>query len=167
MITAFTKKQILPGRPFAQAYYESSGDVVWGVTSTSLVAFDTNASAPAIFIEEQSSDIIIDTTDDDLPNIVFSELPKGAYMVQVNFLAASSVGTDLRYAIYDGTDIRGKTAVDTTSGSLPLTVNAVFVHDGGAKTFSMFGANPGAIECRILLHDSRNRRLEWYVYKIN
>ncbi len=137
-------RQILTQDPteiVTRAYFPTTSSCTWSRTNTALGAFSTTAACPAITVESSSPIVSITTTDTDLPQLVYSNLPAGTYSIQATFSVdsgATSASQD--YAIYDGSSYVGYASEnsDANSNRRFITVNGFFNQAiAGAKTFAM------------------------------
>lgn len=72
------------------ANYESTISCSWGRTSAAFGPFSPTAACPAITVNQ--SETQVDTTDDDLPTLVYQDpLPAGRYVLKAVFTSNSSV----------------------------------------------------------------------------
>jgi hypothetical protein len=130
----------------AHAYYEQTTGCAWATTSTSLAAFPTDADCPSITVI--SSNYPVDTTDNNLPDIDFDNLPPGIYEVTAQFMISGST-TNMSWttAISDGTNVYG---LGQGGGSSNFdndrqSVTAVFKYEtAGARNFAIHGATSTA-----------------------
>lgn len=136
------------------------------VLSTSST-FTESGTCPAVTV--RTTTVPITTTENNLPDLVYPDLPPGKYEVNVNFIAYNPVGaTIMVYGISDGSTIGGKQSVTSPTTDLhvfPASVTGTFTHSGGPKTFTMVAAensNAGGRTAKIII-DSTERQLEWVV----
>lgn len=82
--------QISQSSLIALANYQSTANCAWTVTNASFTTFPADSDCPGITVN--SSNVAVDTTDDDLPTLVFSEpFSPGKYIVKAKLTANSSV----------------------------------------------------------------------------
>jgi len=112
--------------------------------STALAAFASDTDCTGIVVDSSSPIVSINTADSNLPDLVYTSLPSGNYRVEVNFTSRIN-NNSCQYALYDGTSYSGRANTKTaTSGTgMPSTIVGYFSHSGGAKTFSIHGAETG------------------------
>jgi hypothetical protein len=128
----------------AHAYFAETANCRWQRTNTALGDFGVDADCPAITVV--SSEVSVDATDTDLPQIVFPNLPSGKYDVSACMTLGNSGASNANgIAISDGTDTRGVQGV-TVDAAVPnhrpqVCSVAHFVYTSrGARTFKAQGA---------------------------
>lgn len=151
----------------AQGWYNAN--FAWSRTGTSLGSFTANASAPPITVDVVGSQYTVDTTDDDLPTIKFTNLKPGIYLINASFtLDFGAVSTQHIYAISDGTDIRGRTGLGVGNdlaafGRPTINVTGAFSYASTAtRTFEIYGA---ASSSSTLIDNAANRQLVFTVVR--
>lgn len=125
-----------------EAYFNTTTNCTWVVTSTSAAAFatDTDCPGPTIVTENLGD---WQTTDANLPQITINDLPAGTYKVTFVFLALSSAGTGARYHVSDGsTTSAGSAGYNVAASSTQVTATGYFTYGSTAnRTFSIYGSS--------------------------
>jgi hypothetical protein len=108
--------QIAEAELYAAAYYPITASCTWLRNSPTMGAFSPVAACPSILPMDGYSGVI-DTTDDDLPNIVLPDAPPGNYYVEVHIPSGfSAVEGHLRsFSISDS--VNGTTLAHTCQES--------------------------------------------------
>lgn len=148
-------------------YYAATASCLWTRSSTSLGAFSTTAACPAPTVEANPGPGTISTTDADLPQFTVNNLTPGIYRVQfTGFNDGGSSGTEVSYAISDGTNTRGYVSQTRPAGnSTWFQVEAFFTYTNiqSSVTFSMYGAaTSGSVQ---IGNSANNNRLNFSLIK--
>lgn len=138
-------------------WYQTDGNCVWSVTNTAATVFPTDSDCPAISSKNVDSSVVIDASDDDLPNWVFTSLAPGKYEITITgTLQGASLGAEVGVWLFDDTasDYIAKSNplnVAIVAGGYPFTMQTTFTMPvAGPKTFIIHGsATSGAV----LLHN--------------
>ena len=153
------------------AFYVGTANCVWPQTSTTQAAFSTDVDCPSITVV--SSSVAVDTTDDNLPNLVYQDaLSPGKYVVTVSARAESSSTINGSMCINDGTDTRGCTGMNNSgalTASFPMMLKATFVYtttQPAGHTFEVFGATTAATTMNLRVDVTTGRDLNFTVPQI-
>jgi len=153
-----------------EAHYPTTGGCTWTVTNTAYTSFAAVASCAAIVTDHLAAGFILDVTENDLPQIILSNLPPGKYFVEADIPASSGVvGAGQSYRLTDGsTNGPGTHLARATSGLNPGHVSGTFVYTStGNRTFSIqAAASSGA---STILSEAQLRTLNFKVrrYPLN
>lgn len=152
----------------AYAYYPAVAACnQWDNASTSYADFNQDAGCESIIV--LSSTQTVDTTDDNLPNLVFPELKQGKYRITVNgFLVSGSGGQNtMGLRITDGTTNGQECGHTASAGGEGMTVTCTMVIDYNTtapRSFKVQGfAQAGAVT---LTNNFGGRQLVWQVEKL-
>lgn len=132
--------------------YDATGSCVWSRTNTANGAFGTTAACPAITTDISAPGVIVDSSDDDLPTLVFTSLPPGDYNLVWRFIGViASAGQNATWVLRDTTN---SADLDYTGGSSwganenqSMVLMATFTQTvDGPRAFELYGsAASGAV----------------------
>lgn len=127
------------------AYITGTGSCDWVRTNTTLGAFATVAACPGPTVELNPGPGSIQTTDTDLPQFTFNNLPPGNYRAIVTGAGYSgTAGAFQSYTISDGTITSGRgfgMESSAASDSFQFTIEGNFSYTTTAnRTFEVYGA---------------------------
>lgn len=149
------------------AKFAATTNCEWSSSSSSLAAFGADAQCPALTVEVGG--IATPTASaGGTPEVGFSDLPEGKYVVTAIFTAdgSSGSGENISFSLNDGTNNRGHTQMrlDAATIDYNVTVKGVFEHSGGAATFEIFGAtSTGNVQIK---NDADQRQLYFTVIRL-
>lgn len=125
-------------------YIAQTANCSWTRTNTALGAFGTDTDCPGVTVESNPGPGVLQTTDSDLPQFTFNNLPSGTYRVVIfgAHLQSSTNSEAVVAAISDGTTTSPGAASFTATGQTnPLVVETVFTYtSSGNRTFAVHGS---------------------------
>jgi hypothetical protein len=154
----------------AHAYYAPTASCDWSRDSASFGDFGTAAACPAITVATSSQDV--NTSDNDLPDIVFDELKPGKYHITAEFSGSfqSAVVNSISFRITDGASTGPECGRSFTSGTNGNNIQnfkcsfSTTIVASSAKTFKMQGAE-NATGSMFIINSSTGNTLAWTVTK--
>lgn len=140
-VAAGTSSQI-----YFHGYYDTTTGCRWTVDAGVFTDFTADADCPAITAEIDNSSGGLNAADNDLPDLIYTTLPAGEYVLTVQFpIESEVVGTNtVSMSVTDGVTSSHNADViyNATSNYLVLTrsITAAFSYgSAGARTFKLQG----------------------------
>jgi hypothetical protein len=157
--------QVSQAQFVGSAVYPNTAGCIWTTSSTIFAAFGAASGCPAPTVTGLASAV-----DADLPQITFSSLPPGEYMVIASGTGEGSAGTYYGYTISDGTSQRGNYVIRQSNAGTPeragfTTVGFFSYSTAGARTFRLFGFNGSGSTTTLYNNQLGQNQTEFKVYR--
>lgn len=143
-------------------YFAGTAGCSWTRANTALGAMTAVAACPGITTSELASGYTIDSSDDDLPQLKFTNLPPGKYKISVDISPSNSTaGTNATCALYDGTNLSNDRAYTRNSDgapSVPATIRHIYTQTATSNvTFAVHCASSSGT---MALHNGTTNTLD-------
>lgn len=153
------------------ATYPATANCLWTRLDTAIGAFGTDADCPAITVNKVTTGITVNTTDDDLPTLVFSNLKPARYVlqVQVPFTVLADTATGRLALRKDTTDVDVRShRAGISSARTEMVLTHSFDYSGGAIPAFDLACSSDSSACRIELQsNSANIRFVMYRFPLD
>ena len=161
----FNLSQVNQAQFVGSAVYPNTAGCIWTTTSTVFASFGAVSACPAPTVTG-----LANAVDADLPQIAFTSLPPGEYMVIASGHGEGVAGTYYGYTISDGTSQSGNYVIRQSNAGTPeragfTTVGFFSYSTAGARTFRLFGFNNNGSTTTLYNNQLGQNQTEFKVYR--